>query len=38
MRKRSRTNWKRIDSMGDAEIEYADNPELDKQFFTEAVL
>ena len=36
-RKRSRTNWQRIETMEDQEIDVSDNPELDGQFFKEAI-
>jgi len=36
-RKRSRTNWQRIETMEDQEIDVSDNPELDEQFFKEAI-
>ncbi len=38
MTKQSKTDWKRIDSLRDEEIDYAGNPELDREFFAEAVL
>ncbi len=34
----SRTDWKRIDSMQDEEINYSDIPKLGKEFFAEAVI
>jgi uncharacterized protein (DUF4415 family) len=37
MRKRSRTNWKRIDSMKDRQIDYSEIPELGPDFFAEAI-
>jgi uncharacterized protein (DUF4415 family) len=37
-RKRSRTDWKRIDSMKDNEIDLSDIPELGPDFFANAVL
>ena len=37
MRKPSRTQWDRIDSMKDEEIDFSDNPELDESFFQTAV-
>jgi len=36
-RKRSRTDWKRIKTMKDHEIDHSENPELDEAFFREAV-
>jgi uncharacterized protein (DUF4415 family) len=36
-RKQSRTNWKRIDSKRDQEIDYSDIPELSPDFFAEAI-
>jgi len=38
MKKLSKTNWKRIDSMKDNEIDYSDIPEIDEKFFADAVL
>lgn len=37
-KKRSRTNWARIDALKDSEIDFSDIPELGKAFFTRAVL
>ena len=37
MRKRSRTNWKRIDGMRDSEIDLSDAPELGSEFFSKAI-
>jgi uncharacterized protein (DUF4415 family) len=37
MNKPSRTNWARVDSMPDEEIDYTDNPKLGEDFFAEAV-
>jgi uncharacterized protein (DUF4415 family) len=37
-RKRSRTNWARIDAQPDRDIDYADIPEQGKAFFKRAVL
>ena len=36
-RKRSRTDWQRIEPMKDQDIDVSDNPELDEQFFKEAI-
>jgi uncharacterized protein (DUF4415 family) len=35
---RSKTNWTRIDSLTDRDIDYSDIPELDKDFFRSATL
>ena len=37
MKKQSKTNWDRIDSLKDGEIDYSDNPRLDADFFARAV-
>ena len=37
-KKRSRTNWVRIDSIRDKEIDFSDIPEQGKAFFKHAVL
>lgn len=36
-RKRSRTNWKKIDSLPDSKIDYSEIPELDARFFSQAI-
>lgn len=36
-KKRSRTNWKQIDSLPDSKIDYSESPELDNRFFDRAV-
>jgi uncharacterized protein (DUF4415 family) len=36
-RKRSKTDWHRIETMKDQGIDVSDNPELDEQFFREAI-
>jgi uncharacterized protein (DUF4415 family) len=36
-KKRSRTNWKKIDSLPDSKINYSDVPELDAGFFRHAI-
>jgi uncharacterized protein (DUF4415 family) len=35
---RSKTNWTRVDSLSDRDIDYSDIPELDKDFFKSATL
>jgi uncharacterized protein (DUF4415 family) len=37
-RRRSRTDWKRIDSLRDEDIDYADIPKLGPDFFANAIL
>jgi uncharacterized protein (DUF4415 family) len=37
-KKRSRTNWARIDALKDSAIDFSDIPELGKAFFKRAVL
>jgi uncharacterized protein (DUF4415 family) len=37
-KKRSRTDWKRVDSLRDADIDYSDIPKLEADFFSQAVL
>jgi len=36
-RERSRTDWQRIETMKDQDIDVSDNAELDAQFFREAI-
>jgi len=36
--KRSKTNWARIDSMKDEDINYSDTPKLNEDFWKNAVL
>ncbi len=36
-RKRSKTNWKRVDALKDQQIDYSDVPELAADFFTQAI-
>jgi hypothetical protein len=36
-KKCSRTDWQRIERMRDQDIDVSDNPELDEQFFKEAI-
>ena len=38
LKKKSRTNWAKLESMTDEEIDYADIPPLDDAFFTEGEL
>jgi uncharacterized protein (DUF4415 family) len=38
MKKRSRTDWKRINGMRDAEIDFSDIPKLGADFFEGAIL
>jgi hypothetical protein len=35
--KRSRTNWKRIDTLQDSEIDFSNAPALGGDFFTRAI-
>jgi uncharacterized protein (DUF4415 family) len=35
---RSKTNWTRVDSLSNRDIDYSDIPELDKAFFKSATL
>jgi len=37
-KKRSRTDWKRIDAMRDEDIDYSDIPKLGPEFFANAIL
>ena len=37
-KKRSRTNWTKIDTLKDSEIDFSDIPELGKAFFKRATL
>jgi len=37
-KRRSRTNWERVDGITDREIDYSDIPPLDASFFREAIL
>lgn len=37
-KKRSRTNWDRVDRITDRQIDYSDIPPLDATFFGEAIL
>ena len=38
MKKHSKTNWDRLDSMRDEDIDYSDIPELGDDFFKNAVV
>jgi uncharacterized protein (DUF4415 family) len=37
-KKRSRTDWKRVDAMRDEDIDYSDIPKLGPDFFKNAIL
>jgi uncharacterized protein (DUF4415 family) len=37
-KKRSRTNWKRVDALRDSDIDLSDAPELGPDFFANAIL
>jgi uncharacterized protein (DUF4415 family) len=37
MRKRSRTNWKRLDRLSDRQIDYSEIGELQPDFFSKAI-
>ncbi len=37
-KKRSRTNWKRVDALQDSEIDFSEVPELGSKFFGRAIL
>lgn len=37
-KRRSKTNWTRVDSLSDRDIDYSDIPELDKDFFKSTTL
>jgi len=37
-KKRSRTDWKRIDAMRDSDIDLSEMPELGPEFFANAIL
>ena len=36
-KRRSKTNWKKVDSLPDSKIDYSDIPELDARFFRDAI-
>ena len=38
MKKRSKTDWGRVDSLSDTDIDYSDIPKLKKDFFKSAAL
>ena len=38
MKKKSKTDWARVKTMKDSEIDYSDSFQLDKDFFKKAVL
>jgi uncharacterized protein (DUF4415 family) len=38
MKKKSKTDWARVNAKKDSEIDYSDIPALDKEFFKKAVL
>jgi len=37
-KKRSKTDWKRVDALKDSEIDFSDSPELGPNFFKNAIL
>jgi uncharacterized protein (DUF4415 family) len=37
-KRRSRTNWKRVDALRDSDIDLADAPELGPDFFAQAIV
>jgi len=37
MKRKSKTDWKRVDAMTDEEIDYSEIPELDEEWFENAV-
>ena len=38
MKKRSKTNWDKVDALRDDQIDYADSPALEADFFQKAVM
>ena len=36
-KKRSKTNWKRVDALRDSEIDFSEAPELGPEFFSKAI-
>lgn len=36
-KRRSRTNWKRVDALRDSEIDFSESPELGSTFFGQAI-
>jgi uncharacterized protein (DUF4415 family) len=37
-KRRSRTDWKRVDGMRDEDIDFSDSPELGPEFFVNAII
>jgi uncharacterized protein (DUF4415 family) len=37
-RRRSRTDWKRVDALQDSDIDFSDSPELGPDFFKNAII
>lgn len=37
LKRLSKTDWKRVDAMRDKDIDFSDNPQLDQEFFKEAI-
>jgi uncharacterized protein (DUF4415 family) len=37
-KRRSRTDWKRVDALRDEDIDFSETPELDPDFFARAIL
>jgi uncharacterized protein (DUF4415 family) len=37
-KRRSRTDWKRVDALKDADIDFSDAPELGRDFFAHAII
>jgi uncharacterized protein (DUF4415 family) len=38
MKRQSRTDWKRIDALGDKDIDFSDIPKLGPEFFANAIV
>ncbi len=38
MRRRSKTDWKKVSALKDSEIDFSDSPPLDKDFFKKAIV
>lgn len=38
MKRKSKTDWARVDALKGEDIDYSDNPELGEDFFREAVI
>ncbi len=36
-KRRSRTNWKKVDALRDSEIDFSESPELGSKFFDQAI-